>query len=83
VDVNALLMEIIGEIVIPDNIEVIIEPNIPIVPAERLRLKQVLQNLISNAVKYIDKPKGLIKIGCTEENNSWKIQRRGQRVRNQ
>ncbi len=73
VDVNALLMEIIGEIVIHDNIEIVIEPNMPTVLAERLRLKQVFQNLLSNAAKYIDKPKGLIKIGCTEENNFWKF----------
>jgi PAS domain S-box-containing protein len=73
VDVNALLTEIIGEIVIPDNIEIVIEPNMPVVLAEQLRLKQILQNLLSNAVKYIDKPKGLIKIGCTEENNFWKF----------
>jgi two-component system, LuxR family, sensor kinase FixL len=73
VDVNALLMEIIGEIVIPDNIEVIIEPNMPTVHAERLRLKQVFQNLLSNAGKYIDKPKGLIKVGCTEEAGFWKF----------
>jgi two-component system, LuxR family, sensor kinase FixL len=73
VDVNELLTEIIGEIIIPDNIEIVIEPNMPVVLAERLRLKQILQNLLSNAVKYIDKPKGLIKIGCTEENNFWKF----------
>ncbi len=73
VDVNALLTEIIGEIIIPDNIEIVIEPNMPVVLAEQLRLKQILQNLLSNAVKYIDKPKGLIKIGCTEENNFWKF----------
>ena len=73
VDINALLMEIIGEIIIPDNIEIAIEPNMPTVLAERLRLKQVFQNLLSNAAKYIDKPKGLIKIGCTEENNFWKF----------
>jgi PAS domain S-box-containing protein len=73
VDVNALLAEIIGEIVIPDNIEIVIEPNLPTVKAERLRLKQIFQNLVSNAAKYNDKPKGLIKIGCTEENGFWKF----------
>ena len=28
---------------------------------------------MSNAVKYIDKPKGQIKIGCTEEAGFWKF----------
>ena len=73
VDVNALLTEIIGEIVIPDNFEVTIEQPMPIVLSERLRLKQVFQNLLSNAIKYTDKPKGQIKIGCTEENGFWKF----------
>jgi two-component system sensor kinase FixL len=73
VDVNALLTEIIGEIAIPDNIEIVIEPNMPTVHAERLRLKQVFQNLLSNAGKYIDQPKGLIKVGCTEEAGFWKF----------
>jgi PAS domain S-box-containing protein len=73
VDVNALLTEIIGEIIIPDNFEVTIEQPLPIVISERLRLKQVFQNLLSNAIKYTDKPKGQIKIGCTEENGFWKF----------
>jgi PAS domain S-box-containing protein len=73
VDINGLLGEIIGEIITQDNIEIIIEPNMPTVLAERLRLKQVFQNLLSNAVKYIDKPKGKIKIGCTEEAGFWKF----------
>jgi two-component system sensor kinase FixL len=73
VNVHALVTEIIGEIVIPENIEVVIEPNLPTVIAERLRLKQVFQNLISNAVKYMDKPKGFVNIGCTEENGFWKF----------
>jgi two-component system, LuxR family, sensor kinase FixL len=73
VDINALLAEIIAEMIIPENIEIVIDPNMPTIIAERLRLKQVFQNLLSNAVKYLDKPKGLIKIGCTEENNFWKF----------
>jgi PAS domain S-box-containing protein len=73
VEINSLLTEIIGEIIIPENIEIIIEPNMPSVHAERLRLKQIFQNLISNAVKYNDKPKGQIKIGCENDNGFWKF----------
>ncbi|MEK6559248.1 MAG: ATP-binding protein, partial [Planctomycetota bacterium] len=31
------------------------------------------QNLISNAVKYMDKPEGEIKIECSKEGNYWKF----------
>ncbi len=73
VDVNALLTEIIGETIIPDNFEVAIEQPMPTVRSERLRLKQIFQNLLNNAIKYTDKPKGQIKISCTEENGFWKF----------
>ncbi len=72
VDVNALMAEIIGETVIPDNFEINIAP-LPTVKAERLRLKQIFQNLLNNAIKYTNKQKGQIKISCTEENNFWKF----------
>ena len=32
---------------------------------------QIFQNLISNAVKYIDKPTGCIRVGCAEQGNDW------------
>ena len=32
---------------------------------------QVFQNILENAVKYIDKPIGRIRIGCIEEDDSW------------
>ena len=73
VDVNTLVAEITAEIALPDNFEIIVEQNLPTVRGERLRLKQVFQNLIINAVKYIDKPKGQITIGCTDENGFWKF----------
>jgi two-component system sensor kinase FixL len=71
VDVNALLAEIIGEMTIPENFEINVEQKLPAVQCEKLRLKQVFQNLISNAVKYTDKSKGKISIGCTEEDGFW------------
>jgi PAS domain S-box-containing protein len=73
VDVNMLLSEIIGDNAVPENFEISIQKELPLVRYDRLRLKQVFQNLISNAVKYMDKPKGQIKIGCTEENGFWKF----------
>jgi PAS domain S-box-containing protein len=72
VDVNSLVTEIIGEMAIPDNFNIITE-NLPTIHFERLRLKQILQNLISNTVKYMDKTKPVIKIDCAEEGPFWKF----------
>ena len=34
-------------------------------------MEQVFQNLISNAIKYMDKPKGRIKITCSANETHW------------
>ena len=34
---------------------------------------QVFQNLVSNAIKFIDKPEGKITIGCTDEGTHWRF----------
>jgi len=73
VDVGALLAEIIAEIAIPDNFEINIEQTLPAVRCERLRLKQVFQNLLCNAIQCMDKPKPQIRIGCAEEDGFWKF----------
>jgi PAS domain S-box-containing protein len=66
VDVSSLVAEIIGEIAVPDHFEIVVQHELPTIRCNRLRLKQVFQNLISNAVRYTNKPKAQIRIGCTE-----------------
>ena len=34
---------------------------------------QVFQNLISNAIKFMDKENGIIKIACSDEGDNWKF----------
>jgi len=66
-DTHTLLEEVIEQIAPPDHIEICIEGCLPRVPGERTRLTQVFQNLVSNAVKYIDKPRGRIRISARDE----------------
>lgn len=73
VDLNTLLTEVIREISPPENIEMTIENQFPILLCEKAHLMQVFQNLLSNAIKYIDKPQGRVRIGCVEENGFWKF----------
>jgi len=73
VDLNKHVPEIIDMLVPPENITVTVENKLPVIECEQTRILQVFQNLFSNAIKYMDKPQGQIKIGCVEENAYWKF----------
>jgi PAS domain S-box-containing protein len=73
VDLNTLLSDIISGIEPPENIEITIENELPVLICEKTQIMQVFQNLLSNAVKYMDKPSGQIKVGCIEQDGFWKF----------
>jgi signal transduction histidine kinase len=73
VDVNTLLPEIVTQLAPPQNIVVTIDKNLPTVVFERVRLLQIFQNLIGNAIKYMDKPQGYIHIGCSSQGQFWRF----------
>jgi len=73
VDLNLVVSDVIREIGPPDNIEIIIENELPTVMCIKKRIVQVFHNLLSNAVRYMDKPKGQIRVGCSEEDGFWRF----------
>ena len=72
-DSNVVLSEVIAGIDTPENIEITVENELPVLECEKVHIIQVFQNLLTNAVKYIDKPVGQVKIGCIEEDEFWKF----------
>ncbi|KYG74920.1 PAS domain S-box-containing protein [Roseivirga ehrenbergii] len=66
VSIHKVVQNIIDLIYIPPHIKVEIKNNLPTVFANEMRIQQLFQNLISNAINYIDKPKGLVEISCKE-----------------
>lgn len=62
VNVNEVVERIIDTIFIPDHIKVLIKRKLPTVKADPTRLQQLFQNLMSNAINYIDKEKGLVEV---------------------
>jgi two-component system sensor kinase FixL len=66
VDMNAVLSEVIQEIGPLENIEIVVEGELPTIDL-------IFNNLLRNAVRYMDKPKGKIRVDCCEENNFWKF----------
>jgi PAS domain S-box-containing protein len=73
IDLNTMLSEIICEINSPENIEITVENNLPVLMCKKTHISQVFKNLLSNAIKHMDKEKGRIKVGCIEEEGFWKF----------
>lgn len=55
---------------IPDHFTVKMAQTLPTVCANSVLMEQIFSNLISNAVKYHDKPQGNITIGYSEDDES-------------
>lgn len=73
VNLDALIAEVVAMVSVPAPFAVRIEGPLPVVTCERIRLLQVFQNLIGNAVKYMDKQEGCIEIRCQEGTDHWEF----------
>ena len=67
VDLNALIKDIHESLQPPAHFNIEVVSPLPKVYAERIRMEQLFQNLISNAIKYNDKEKGWVKISYEEQ----------------
>jgi len=62
------------DLVVPQNgMVVAIETDLPTITCDPVRMYQVFQNLIGNAVKHMDKPTGEVSIGCTPVDGNWRF----------
>lgn len=73
VDLASLVRQIINQIRPPGSIQILIEGQLPVVTAEKARVAQVFQHLLSNAIRFMDKPEGLVKVGCIDDGPFWRF----------
>jgi len=73
VDFNELAREVIDALAPPSHIAVSVAADLPTLAVERTGMQQVLQNLLSNAIRYLDKPEGRIAIDCAEQPDAWQF----------
>lgn len=71
VELNELLAHVIDMIDPPESITVSVQDSLPALFGDRTRIVQVFQNLIGNAVKYMDKVQGQVAVACEDQDDRW------------
>lgn len=69
VDTRVLVSEIAFLLFIPEHIKITISDDMPVMFTRRQKLQQVFQNLVSNSIKYMDKPQGIIEVSAADKGN--------------
>lgn len=74
-DVNSheLVQQIAHLLFPPAHISITIDGELPTLRTKKFKLHQVFQNLMSNAIKYNDKPEGKISVGCVDSGEFYKF----------
>jgi len=72
-ELDGLLDEAIEMVNPPRGIRIIRDSRLPRVKCSPTRIKQVFQNLVDNAVKYMGKETGEIKVSCLDKNDHWQF----------
>lgn len=73
VDTGRVAREASEAILNSAGVRLVVGEGLPVVYADPVRIWQVFQNLISNAVKYMDKPDGLVEVGCRQGAGVWEF----------
>ncbi|WP_423146213.1 sensor histidine kinase [Rubrolithibacter danxiaensis] len=72
-DVELLVNEVARLVFKPKPVEIVIDSKLPVLKTNRLKLQQVFQNLINNAVKFNDKPEIKINVGVKDKGKFWEF----------
>ena len=73
INFNSIIEELLKTLLIPSNITISIQDNLPNIYGNAWKFKQVFQNLIQNAIKYSDKENSKIEIGFTESKDHFQF----------
>jgi Na+/proline symporter/nitrogen-specific signal transduction histidine kinase len=73
IDLNDLVRDVIEPLGQDNHMRITVENRLPVISCERTRLQQVFENLVDNAIKFMDKPEGDIRINCVDEGTRWRF----------
>lgn len=73
IDLNTLVQRGLAAISPPEHIRVVVEDDLPGIISEQKHLYNVFYHLLQNAITFLDKPEGIITIGCLDEGEYWRF----------
>jgi light-regulated signal transduction histidine kinase (bacteriophytochrome) len=53
------------------NVDLRVQPGLPAISCDEVHMKQVFKNLISNAIKFNDKPQPVVEVTCRDDNGAY------------
>ena len=71
VNLDRLVREVIREMTVPEEMEILIDPPLPVILFDAKAARQIFFNLIDNAVRYMDKEAGVVRVGLLSEDDDW------------
>jgi signal transduction histidine kinase len=73
VDLDSLVRGVTERLCRGTRVQATVEGAFPVIAANQTRMEQVFENLIGNAVKFMDKPEGRITVGCDDMGDCWRF----------
>lgn len=71
VDLNSVIDEIRESIFIPDSVKLSVPSKLPVICADNIKMLQLFQNIIGNAVVHIERKEGLVEVLFRETTSHW------------
>ena len=73
VDLNQIVADVIDSLAPPEHVHITVAHELPSLIIGKTQIFQVFQNLIGNAIKFMDKPQGQIELQCVEDDGNWRF----------
>jgi signal transduction histidine kinase len=70
IEMTSVLRDTVDSLAPPDHIRVEISPSLPYIQGDKIRVVQVFQNLIDNAIVFMDKLQGIVRIECHDDSDA-------------
>ncbi|WP_405409835.1 PAS domain S-box protein [Maribacter sp. Asnod1-A12] len=73
VDLNGVISDIGETIFIPEHVKLVVPETLPAIMADRIKVHQVFQNIIGNAVVHIEREVGLVEVLFKDDGEFWQF----------